>query len=101
MAHWRPRKRHKGLPHEQGIESAAGIGPTADNRLKTVGYIHLVDSEIAAVKESCHSTAKQQRTYNAVDNKTNLERTRAEEVSDFILEFIANGLDDKRVGFGC
>ena len=73
-----------------------GVCPAADDGLQTVGNIALVYQKIAAVEEGGYGAAKEQRTYDAVDNEANLKGFRSKKITYLVLEFIAHGLNHKR-----
>ncbi len=73
-----------------------GVGPPAYHRLYAAHHIVLVYKEVGTVEECGHSTAEQQRTNYAVDNEKPLERARAEQIAQFVLELVAHRLKYKR-----
>ena len=81
---------------EQCIESVAGICPPADDRLHAIGKTGLFDDEVRAVKEGGHSTSDEQRPKNSIQYEAPLECLRSKEIAQFVLELIADSLQDKR-----
>ena len=95
-------KEHDGQTQHQvpwvkeRIESCRGIGPTADDGRSNRGERRLIDDEVGAIEEGSHSTAKQQRTEDAVEDEEVAVGARAEQVASLQLKLIAHGLEHER-----
>ena len=77
---------------EQGVETIAGIGPVADDRLDGGRHVRLLNVEVAAVEERRHGTAEEQRPHDAIDDEAYLEDLGAEEIAELVLKLVAYGL---------
>ena len=71
-----------------------GIGPAGDDRGECLGIdeVVLLDDEIRTFEESGHSTAKEQRTYDAIEREEELKGLWTEDVANLILELVADSL---------
>ena len=75
-----------------------GVSPTADDRSERTGIDKILfgHDEVAALEEGGNGTAQQQRPQQAVEHQEELERRRAQQVAQLVLELIAHRLKHKR-----
>ena len=57
-----------------------------------VDQVTLLDNEVGALEEGGHSTAKEQRTQDAVKHQKTLEGLGTKEIAQLVLELITHGL---------
>ena len=83
---------------EQGVKAVGGVGPTTDDWRQgiDVDEVVLLDDEVATLEEGGYGSAQEQWAHNAVEHQEALERGGTEEIAEFVLELIADGLQHKR-----
>ena len=93
--HNKAKHQHPGI--EQHVESVGGICPTADDGSECAGInqIFLRHNEVAPFEEGGHGTSDKERAKHAVQHEEELDSLRTEEVTQFVLELIAHGLQHK------
>ena len=82
---------------EQGVESVGSVGPTGDDGRNgsCINQILLGNDEVRALEERSYGTAQKQRTQQSVEDEAPLERLRAQEVAELVLELVADSLNDE------